>query len=86
MLRARREQERTDRAVRIANKAHAELEKALPNACPTFEAVLHFVEWTVLNNAHGQLMSIDLHLHQRVMDEFLVRPATQPTAGARSGD
>ena len=72
--------------VRITNDAYAELENALPNACPTFEAVLHFVEWTLLNNAHGQLMSIDLHLHQRVMDEFLVRPATRPAAGARSSD
>ena len=58
---------------------YAELENALPNSCPTFEAVLQFVEWTLVNNAHGQLMSIDMHLHQRVMDEFLVRGATRPT-------
>jgi len=78
-----REQERTDRVVRITSEAHAELEKALPNSCPAFEAVLQFVEWTLLNNAHGQLLSIDMHLHQRVMDEFLVRGAAQPTEGAR---
>ena len=39
---------------------------------------MHFVEWTVLNNAHGQLMSIDAHLHERVMEEFLVRSARRP--------
>ena len=31
---------------------------------------MHFVEWTLLNNAHGHLMSIDVHLHDRVMEEF----------------
>ena len=76
-----REQERTDRVVRITNDAYAELENALPNSCPTFEAVLQFVEWTLVNNAHGQLMSIDMHLHQRVMDEFLVRGATNKAYG-----
>ena len=39
---------------------------------------MHFVEWTVLNNAHGHLMSIDVHLHERVMEVFLVRGATRP--------
>ena len=65
-----REQERTDRVIRISSDAYAELADALPTSCPSFEAVMHFVEWTVLNNAHGHLMSIDVHLHDRVMEEF----------------
>ena len=73
-----REQERTDRVIRISSDAYAELADALPTSCPSFEAVMHFVEWTVLNNAHGQLMSIDAHLHERVMEEFLVRGARRP--------
>ena len=81
-----REQERTDRVVRITSDAYAELADALPTSCPTFEAVLQFVEWTLVNNAHGHLMSIDVHLHERVMEEFLVRGATRPTAGARSSN
>ena len=81
-----REQEQTDRVVRITSDAYAELADALPTSCPTFEAVLQFVEWTLVNNAHGHLMSIDVHLHERVMEEFLVRGATRPTAGARSSN
>ena len=71
--------------VRITNDAYSELADALPNSCPTFEAVLQFVEWTLVNNAHDHLMSkrIDVHLHQRVMDEFLVRGATRPIFGAQ---
>ena len=64
--------------VRIASDAYEGLADALPNSCPTFEAVLHFVEWTLVNNAHGHLMDIDAHLHERVMEEFLVRGARRP--------
>ena len=64
--------------VRIASDAYEGLADALPNSCPTFEAVLHFVEWTLVNNAHGHLMDIDAHLHERVMEEFLVRLAKGP--------
>ena len=39
---------------------------------------MHFIEWTILNNAHGRLMDIDAHLHDRVMEEFLVRLAKGP--------
>ena len=61
--------------IRITSEAHNELVLALPNSCPTFESVLHFVEWTLVNNAHGGLMDIDVHLHERVMEEFMVRLA-----------
>ena len=73
-----REQERTDRVIRIATEAHSVLADTLSTSCPSFEAVMHFVEWTILNNAHGRLMGIDSHLHERVMEEFLVRLAKGP--------
>ena len=73
-----REQDRTDRVIRIASEAHSVLANDLPTSCPSFEAVMHFIEWTILNNAHGRLMDIDAHLHERVMEEFLVRLAKGP--------
>ena len=70
--------------VRIASEAHSVLANTLPTSCPSFEAVMHFIEWTILNNAHGRLMDIDSHLHERVMEEFLVRSAKRsPTLVAR---
>ena len=69
----KREQERTDRVVKVSSDAYAVLADSLPASCPTFEQVMHFVEWTLLNNAHGGLMDFDSHLHERVMGEFLGR-------------
>ena len=69
-----REQERTDRVVRITNDAHNLLLDALPTSCPTFEQVMHYVDWTLLNQPGG-LMDIDHHLIEKVMEEFLVRRA-----------
>ena len=78
----KREQERTDRVVRISSDAYAVLADSLPTSCPSFEEVMHFVEWTLLNNAHGRLMDVDSHLHERVMKEFLVRGAKRLTTSS----
>ena len=76
-----REQERTDRVVRITNDAHNLLLDALPTSCPTFEEVMHYVDWTLLNSPGG-LMDIDHHLIEKVMEEFLVRKAAMTAAAA----
>ena len=76
-----REQERTDRVVRITNDAHGMLLDALPSSCPTFEQVMHYVDWTLLNSPGG-LMDIDHHLIEKVMEEFLVRKAAMTAAAA----
>ena len=59
--------------MKVSSDAYAVLADSLPASCPTFEQVMHFVEWTLLNNAHGGLMDFDSHLHERVMGEFLGR-------------
>ena len=58
--------------------AHGRLAARARPAASASTAVMHFVEWTILHNAHGRLMDIDAHLHERVMEEFLVRLAKGP--------
>ena len=65
--------------MKISSDAYAVLADSLPTSCPTFEQVMHYVEWTLLNTPGG-LMDIDHHLHERVMEEFLVRGAERLTA------
>ena len=67
-----REQERADRVVKITNKVHDMIVEALPTSYPEFEQVMHYVDWTLLNQPGG-LMDIDHHLIEKVMEEFVVR-------------
>ena len=67
-----REQERVDRVVKITNKVHEMIVEALPTSYPEFEQVMHYVDWTLLNQPGG-LMDIDYHVIEKVMEEFVVR-------------
>ena len=65
-----REQERTERCLRLAAAAHNELESALPEAdCPTLEVVLQYTEYISLGS--WDLFEVDAHAHERIMRHFL---------------
>ena len=68
---AQREQERAERCLYLANAAHKELERALPeDICPTLETVLQYTEFVSLGNWH--LFESDVHAYERIVKHFLL--------------
>ena len=68
---AQREQEREERCIYLANKAHIDLIHALPeDICPTLTAVLEYTEWLSLGDWH--LFESDVHALARIVENFLV--------------
>ena len=67
----RREEERQERCIFIANQAHVELIHALPgDICPTLETVLQYAEYVSLGD--WRLLEVDQHCYERIVENFLV--------------
>ena len=67
----RKEEERQERCIFIANQAHIELIHALPgDICPTLETVLQYAEYVSLGCWH--LLEVDQHFYERIVENFLV--------------
>ena len=67
----RKEEERQERCIFIANQAHIELIHALPwDMRPTLETVLQYAEYVSLGCWH--LLEVDQHFYERIVENFLV--------------